>query len=57
MVADELRRQADSFLELQDLAPRIARDPAARDSSHQRPHPNDDEADAAKPGGEMLHTA
>jgi uncharacterized LabA/DUF88 family protein len=25
MVADELRRQADSFLELQDLAPQIAR--------------------------------
>mgnify|MGYP001598070033 FL=1 len=29
MVADELRRQADVFLELQDLAPMIARDPAA----------------------------
>ncbi len=27
MVADELRRQADSFLELQDLASRIAREP------------------------------
>jgi len=33
MVADELRRQADSFLELQDLAPRIARDPAAREQA------------------------
>ncbi len=31
MVADELRRQADVFLELQDLAPMIARDPAARE--------------------------
>ena len=27
MVADELRRQADEFIELQDLAPRIARPP------------------------------
>ena len=28
MVADELRRQADCFLELQDLAPRICREPS-----------------------------
>lgn len=34
MVADELRRQADSFLELQDLAPRITRDPAVRETTH-----------------------
>ena len=27
MVADELRRQTDAFIELQDLAPRIARAP------------------------------
>ena len=27
MVADELRRQTDAFIELQDLAPRIARPP------------------------------
>ena len=33
MVADELRRQADVFLELQDLAPLIARDPAAREQA------------------------
>ena len=33
MVADELRRQADSFIELADLAPVIARDPAARAQS------------------------
>jgi uncharacterized LabA/DUF88 family protein len=31
MVADELRRQADHFMELQDLAPKIARDPAVRE--------------------------
>lgn len=30
MVADELRRQADVFIELQDLAPQIARPPADR---------------------------
>lgn len=30
MVADELRRQADDFLELQELAPLIAREPRAR---------------------------
>ena len=31
--ADELRRQADAFIELADLAPVIARDPAARAQS------------------------
>ena len=31
--ADELRRQADNFIELADLAPIIARDPAARAQS------------------------
>ena len=31
MIADELRRQADSFIELQDLAPQIAREPQNRD--------------------------
>jgi uncharacterized LabA/DUF88 family protein len=30
MVADELRRQADEFIELADLGPRIARDPNQR---------------------------
>jgi uncharacterized LabA/DUF88 family protein len=60
MVADELRRQADGFLELQDLALRIARDPTAREGSHQRPHSNQPdiaEADAGKPGGDVRHTA
>ena len=33
MVADELRRQADYFMELQDLAPKIARDPAVREQA------------------------
>jgi hypothetical protein len=33
MVADELRRQADSFIELQELMPRIQRDPALREQA------------------------
>lgn len=33
MVADELRRQADTFVELQDLMPKIMRDQTARDQS------------------------
>jgi uncharacterized LabA/DUF88 family protein len=31
MVADELRRQADSFIELQELSPRISRESQNRD--------------------------
>ncbi|HLZ64667.1 MAG TPA: NYN domain-containing protein [Aliidongia sp.] len=34
MVADELRRQADTFMELQDLAPSIMRSHIARDDHH-----------------------
>jgi uncharacterized LabA/DUF88 family protein len=30
MIADELRRQADVFLDLRELQPRIARDPVER---------------------------
>jgi uncharacterized LabA/DUF88 family protein len=30
LVSDDLRRQADNFIELQDLAPQISRDPSAR---------------------------
>ncbi len=33
MVADELRRQADQFIDLADLEPIISRDPAARGAS------------------------
>jgi uncharacterized LabA/DUF88 family protein len=32
MVADELRRQADTFLDLAELMPRIGRDPGERSS-------------------------
>src|SRR6202046_5040663 len=34
MVADELRRQADTFMELQDLAPSIMRAHVSRDEHH-----------------------
>lgn len=37
MVADELRRQADNFIELQDLEPEIARDHQAREHSGEGP--------------------
>ena len=37
MIADELRRQADTFLELQDLQPSIARIPHGRDDRPVRP--------------------
>jgi uncharacterized LabA/DUF88 family protein len=30
MIADDLRRQADAFIELRELQPKIGRDPAAR---------------------------
>lgn len=33
MIADELRRQADNFIELQDLVPSIGRDPVEREES------------------------
>ncbi|MDE0057312.1 MAG: NYN domain-containing protein [Defluviicoccus sp.] len=42
MVADELRRQADTFIELQDLAPQIARAPRqteSRQAEHRMPTP------------------
>ena len=43
MVADELRRQADSFIELQELAPEISRQNARGNGSGG--HERDDEAD------------
>ncbi len=36
MAADELRRQADTFIELQDLAPKISRTPNGRENGHGR---------------------
>jgi len=52
MVADELRRQADNFIELQDLAPQIARVHSGPQQSNgpqatpARPHPRDAEEEA-----------
>ena len=46
MLADELRRQADEFIELQDLAPQIARAPRQTESRVATPaRPNFDTAD------------
>ena len=50
MVADELRRQADNFTELQDIAPKISRsgtrpDPAAQSSSPTPARPEPSEAE------------
>jgi hypothetical protein len=35
MVADELRRQADIFIDLAELKPRVGRDPAERPGSRE----------------------
>ena len=47
MVADELRRQADNFIELQELAPLIAREGNARPQRDL--HPVDDDEDDFEP--------
>ena len=49
MVADELRRQADNFLELLEIAPHIARDPAVRENYMRDRGP--DEIDTTPTGG------
>jgi uncharacterized LabA/DUF88 family protein len=45
MVSDDLRRQADNFIELQELAPSIMRNHHPRDEAHRavRPEPVDSE--------------
>lgn len=48
MVADELRRQADTFIDLQDLAPRIQREP--RPAGNRMPTPARPELDAPDAG-------
>ena len=58
MVADELRRQADTFLELSDLAPKIARHPR-----HDHDHGDEDvgqeelEQHLGEPNDEYLESA
>ena len=37
MVADELRRQADNFIELEELKPQIAREGGPRSGLHHQP--------------------
>jgi len=55
MVADELRRQADTFVELQDLQSAVARQPRNGDSDHHHAHHNhhhhDDDARDEDDGG------
>jgi uncharacterized LabA/DUF88 family protein len=58
MVADELRRQADEFLDLTHLAARIGRDPGERAEraarpDHRRPHVS--VAPASQPSDEPVH--
>lgn len=53
MIADELRRQADEFIDLMQLAPKIGRDPAERTQRYQErrvmPHPASASASASSP--------
>src|SRR5258708_11619617 len=59
MVADELRRQADDFIELSELAPMIARNPserAARPAVAGNGHRDDDYADAS-PAEQLMRSA
>ena len=56
MVADELRRQADQFIDLTTLQHEIGRDPADRTQREQR-HRQDDEAlDDAYDAGDLIET-
>jgi len=50
MVADELRRQADTFIELSDLAPQIARHPR-----HDHDHDHGDDGDEDVGQEELKH--
>jgi uncharacterized LabA/DUF88 family protein len=46
MIADDLRRQADHFIELQSLSGEIGRDSSERPVREAKPRPGDDEDDA-----------
>ena len=53
MIADELRRQADNFIELQELEPLIAREPKWRNErARVLREPMDDEYEAYEGGGD-----
>ena len=45
MVADELRRQADTFVELQDISDKIARTPSQHRPHHEEPAEEDDDGE------------
>ncbi len=58
MIADELRRQADNFIELQDLEPLIAREPKWRNErARNLREPMDDEYEAFDGDGDEDDTA
>jgi uncharacterized LabA/DUF88 family protein len=63
MIADELRRQADHFIELQDLRSHIGREPNSRDHNsrdhNSRDHNSQEESDipAPTPADPYLETA
>jgi uncharacterized LabA/DUF88 family protein len=52
MVADELRRQADEFIELQELQSEIQRDPSLREQRRQQDESDDDVMDIDLPEDE-----
>ena len=54
MVADELRRQADNFLELRDMAPLIARAQDSVAAAKIEIGCNDDDADRANDAGQLV---
>ena len=59
MVADELRREADNFIELQDIADKIARNPAdraQRQAAHQQ-HQDDDSDSIGNRAGNYRESA
>lgn len=60
MIADELRRQADEFIDLMQLAPKIGRDPAERTQRYQErrvtPHPTAPVSPAPAPAHAESHS-
>jgi len=57
MVADELRRQADNFIELADIAPRIMRDHGGRDHGRDAQQGAPGNNFATAPGGDFRRPA
>ena len=57
MIADELRRQADVFLELADLRPQIERQPGQSHTVPVHPMDEDDDGDEELDDGEIISVA